>query len=48
MVARFWGVDAAFTFYHDYSGPVFFLLALLLLVPLVRLLRIDTLRPQVI
>ena len=48
VVARHWGVDAAFTFYHDYSGPVFFVLALLLLIPLVRLLRIDTLRPQVI
>lgn len=48
VVARFWGMDAAFTFYHDYSGPIFFVLAMLLLVPLVRILRIDTLRPQVI
>lgn len=23
VVARFLGVDAAFTFYHDFSGPLF-------------------------
>lgn len=48
FVARAWGADAAFTFYHDYSGIAFFVLVLLLLYPLVRLLRCDTLRPNVI
>ena len=26
VVARYWGADAAFVFYHDYSGIVFFVL----------------------
>ncbi len=43
FVARSWGADAAFRFYHDYSGLVFFGIALLLLVPLARLLRCRTL-----
>jgi exosortase len=48
FVARAWGADAAFTFYHDYSGLGFFVLVLLLLYPLVKLLRINDLRPNVI
>ena len=31
VVGNAWGVDAAFTYYHDYSGIVFFLSALGLL-----------------
>jgi exosortase len=48
FVARAWGADAAFTFYHDYSGIAFFIAVLLLLYPMVRLLHIDELRPNVI
>jgi exosortase len=47
-VARSWGPDAAFRFYHDYSGILFFLLVLLLLMPLARLLRCKALRPEVL
>ncbi|MEM7133532.1 MAG: exosortase/archaeosortase family protein [Chloroflexota bacterium] len=47
-IAYYWGVDAAFTFYHDYSGFVFFALVLLLLLPLLRLLRLKSLRMDVI
>ncbi len=47
-VARSWGVDAAFTFYHDYSGPIFFIVALALLLPASRLLHLRTLRLEVI
>jgi exosortase len=48
FVAGAWGAEAAFRFYHDYSGLVFFGIALLLLLPLTRLLgcrqlRIETL-----
>lgn len=48
FMARAYSVDAAFTFYHDYSGLVFFMLVLLLMVPLTRLLRTSTLRMDVI
>jgi len=48
FVARSYGADAAFTFYHDYSGPIFFVLILLLLWPLTRLLRFGDLRTDVI
>ncbi|MDQ3248857.1 MAG: exosortase/archaeosortase family protein [Chloroflexota bacterium] len=48
FVARYYGAEAAFLFYHDYSGIVFFVLVLLLLIPLTRLLRCDTLRLDVI
>jgi exosortase len=47
-VARYWGADAAFTYYHDYSGIIFFIGVLLLLLPLSRLLRVNTLRLDVI
>lgn len=48
FVARAWGADAAFTFYHDYSGIVFFVFVLLLLYPLARLVRCGQLRSDVI
>jgi exosortase len=48
FVARAWGADAAFTFYHDYSGFLFFIGILLLIYPLTRLLGMRTLRSNVI
>jgi exosortase len=48
VVARFYGADTAFTYYHDYSGLVFFLLIFLLMFPLTRLLQTHTLRLDVI
>ncbi len=48
VVARAWGADAAFRFYHDYSGVGFFMLALLLLLPLARLLQCKSLRHEVL
>jgi exosortase len=46
FVARAWGAAAAFQFYHDYSGIVFFVVALLLLLPLTRLLGCNHLRTE--
>lgn len=48
VVAARMGAEAAFIFYHDYSGPVFFILILLLLWPLTRLLQLRKIRPEVI
>ena len=48
FVARAWGADAAFTFYHDYSGFIFFIAVLLLVYPLARLLGMRSLRSNVI
>lgn len=48
FVARSWGAEAAFRFYHDYSGLVFFCLVLLTMIPLTRLLRCSTLRDDVL
>jgi exosortase len=48
FVARAWGADAAFTYYHDYSGIFFFLGVLLLMYPLTRALRFGQLRYEVI
>jgi len=48
FIARSYGADAAFVFYHDYSGPIFFVLILLLIWPLTRLLRFGDLRTDVI
>ena len=48
IVARFYGADSAFTFYHDYSGPIFFLISLALLALASRLLGCNTLRSDVI
>ena len=47
-VARWFGAESAFIFYHDYSGIIFFIMALALLVPLARLFRCTTLRLNVI
>ncbi len=47
-VARYLGTDAAFRFYHDYSGILFFLAALLLIVPLARLFQCKALRFEVL
>jgi exosortase len=47
-VARAWGAEAAFTFYHDYSGLLFFVAVLLLIYPITRLLRFGELRYEVI
>lgn len=46
FVARAWGAEAAFQFYHDYSGIVFFVVALLLLLPLTRVLGCNRLRAE--
>ena len=48
FVARYYGADAAFRFYHDYSGIVFFVIVLVLMVPLTRLLRCKSLRLEVL
>jgi len=47
-IAAKFGAEAAFIFYHDYSGPVFFILVLLLLWLLTYLLRLRTIRTDVI
>ncbi len=48
FVAHEFGSDAAFSFYHVYSGPIFFVLVLLLMWPITRLLRCQALRSEVI
>jgi exosortase len=48
FVAREWGAQAGFVFYHDYSGIAFFVIVLALLLPLTRLLHCNNLRPEVI
>lgn len=48
FVARAWGAEAGFTFYHDYSGIIFFVAVLALIVPLTRALRFGSFRPEVI
>ena len=48
VVARYWGADVAFRFYHDYSGIVFFVIVLLLLLPVTRMLQCRTLRLDVL
>ncbi len=48
FVAREWGAQAGFTYYHDYSGIIFFIGVLLLVYPLTRLLRFGHLRYEVI
>ena len=48
FVARAWGADAAFTFYHDYSGLLFFVAVLLLILPITRALQFGRLRAEVI
>lgn len=48
FVARAMGAQAAFVFYHDYSGLLFFLLIFLLMIPLTRMLQARTIRLDVI
>ena len=48
FVASWFGSDVAFTFYHDYSGPIFFIISLALLWPTSRLFQCDKLRDEVI
>lgn len=48
FVARALGAQAAFVFYHDYSGILFFLLIFLVMFPLTRVLQARTLRLDVI
>ncbi|MCP4422895.1 MAG: exosortase/archaeosortase family protein [Chloroflexi bacterium] len=48
FAARYWGVDTAFQFYHNYSGFVVFLLISLLLIPLSRILQCKTLRYELL
>ena len=43
-VAHRWGADAAFTFYHDYSGFIFFGFAFILLILFARLLGCNKIR----
>lgn len=44
FVAHYLGGEAAFRFHHDYSGPIFFVAVLLLLIPLAKVFQCDTLR----
>jgi exosortase len=48
FVARAYGADAAFTYYHDYSGLVFFMGVFLLMFPLTRVLQARSFRLEVI
>jgi len=48
FVARSWGADAAFTYYHDYPGILFFAAVLLLIIPITRVLQFGQLRADVI
>jgi exosortase len=47
-VARYFGTEAGFDFYHTWSGPVFFVGVCLLLIPLSNLLQCKTLRSEII
>ncbi len=48
FVARSFGGNIAFTFYHDYSGIVAFLLILLLIIPLSKALQCKTIRYELL
>lgn len=48
FVARYYGAEAAFRFYHDYSGIVFFVVVLALLIPLSHAVRCRTFRWEVL
>lgn len=48
VVARFWGIDTAFNFYHNYAGGIFFILVILLMFPLTKVLQCKTLRWDVL
>lgn len=45
-VAYYWGTERAFTYYHDYSGFIYFTFALLLLIPIARVFQCYTLRNE--
>jgi len=47
-VAKNYGAESAFTFYHDYSGPIFFAVVLLFMYPIAKLLRFQNFRLNVI
>ncbi len=47
-VADRWGVDAGFTYYHDYSGIFFFLFAFLCLILLAWMLRCRNIRTDIL
>jgi exosortase len=46
-VAHLWGADAGFTYYHDYSGIVFFAGAVVLLIFTSRLVRCNEIRRDI-
>lgn len=48
VVARFYGADTGFIFYHDYSGPIFFLLSISLMALAGWLMGCRSLRDEVI
>ncbi len=48
FVADAFGSDAAFAFYHNYSGPAFFMVSLGLMLPLSRVFQCSSLRSEVI
>ena len=48
VVARFWGIAAAFNFYHNYAGGIFFVMVILLMYPLSKALQCKTLRWDVL
>jgi len=48
VVARFWGITTAFNFYHNYAGGIFFILVILLMLPLTKVLQCKTLRWDVL
>ena len=48
FVARSYGANTAFTFYHDYSGIVAFLLILLLIIPLSKAFQCKTVRYELL
>lgn len=48
FVAAEWGAQAAFVFYHDYSGWAFFVIVLLLMLPVTRVLQCSSVRTEVI
>lgn len=48
FVARAWGGQAGFVFYHDYSGIGFFVIVLALMLPITKSLGVNRLRSEVI
>ncbi len=48
FVARFWGIAAAFDFYHNYAGGIFFVLVVLLMIPFSKALQCKTVRWDVL